>query len=103
MERSALAGLSWKCFSTEPFLQFQRSMPPVEMAKGRFAIGRKPQISPLRFAPVEMTKGRAALPLSVVAEQSLLFITLGGPKEIQGSVVEGPAVLSAITHTLRRA
>src|ERR1700722_18785922 len=62
-----------------------------------------PQISPLRFAPVEMTKGRAALPLSVVAEQSLLFITLGGPKEIQGSVVEGPAVLSAITHTLRRA
>src|ERR1700734_1001825 len=28
-----------------------------------------PQISPLRCAPVEMTKGRAALPLSVVAEQ----------------------------------
>src|ERR1700677_5102227 len=72
------AVLSWKCFSTEPFLQFQRSMPPVEMAKGRFAIGRKPQISPLRFAPVEMTKGRAALPGRVVAEQSC-FITLGGP------------------------
>jgi hypothetical protein len=27
-----------------------------------------------------MTKGRAALPLSVVAEQKLFFITLGGPK-----------------------
>ena len=41
-----------------------------------------PQISPLRSfgAPVEMTKGRAALPLSVVAEQKLFFITLGGPK-----------------------
>jgi hypothetical protein len=39
-----------------------------------------PQISPLRCAPVEMTKGRAALPLSVVAEQKLFFITLGGPK-----------------------
>src|ERR1700678_2689601 len=38
-----------------------------------------PQISPLRCAPVEMTKGRAALPLSVVAEQKLFFITLGGP------------------------
>jgi hypothetical protein len=39
----------------------------------------KPQISPLRSfgAPVEMTKGRAALPLSVVAEQKPLFITLG--------------------------
>jgi hypothetical protein len=33
---------------------------------------KKPQISPLRSfgAPVEMTKGRAALPLSVVAEQN---------------------------------
>jgi hypothetical protein len=31
-------------------------------------------------SPVEMTKGRAALPLSVVAEQKLFFITLGGPK-----------------------
>jgi hypothetical protein len=42
----------------------------------------KPQISPLRSfgAPVEMTKGRAALPLSVVAEQKFFFITLGGPK-----------------------
>jgi hypothetical protein len=30
--------------------------------------------------PVEMTKGRAALPLSVVAEQDPLFIALGGPK-----------------------
>jgi hypothetical protein len=39
-----------------------------------------PQISPLRFAPVEMTKGKAALPLSVVAEQSLFFMTFGGPK-----------------------
>src|SRR5580700_3437751 len=39
-----------------------------------------PQISPLRCAPVEMTKGRAALPLSVVAEQDPLFIALGGPK-----------------------
>ena len=41
-----------------------------------------PQISPLRSfgAPVEMTKGRAALPLSVVAEQNPFFITLGGPK-----------------------
>ena len=41
-----------------------------------------PQISPLRSfgAPVEMTKERAALPLSVVAEQKLVFITLGGPK-----------------------
>src|SRR5580658_3436326 len=39
-----------------------------------------PQISPLRCAPVEMTKGRAALPLSVVAEQKLFFITLGDPK-----------------------
>ena len=41
-----------------------------------------PQISPLRSfgAPVEMTKGRAALPLTVVAEQKLFFITLGGPK-----------------------
>src|SRR5580693_7326774 len=40
-----------------------------------------PQISPLRSfgAPVEMTKGRAALPLSVVAEQDPFFITLGGP------------------------
>ena len=27
-----------------------------------------------------MTKGRAALPLSVVAEQDPFFITLGGPK-----------------------
>jgi hypothetical protein len=27
-----------------------------------------------------MTKGRAALPLSVVAEKSLFFITLGGPR-----------------------
>jgi hypothetical protein len=27
-----------------------------------------------------MTKGRAALPLSVVAEQKLFFITLGDPK-----------------------
>jgi hypothetical protein len=27
-----------------------------------------------------MTKGRAALPLSVVAEQKLFFITLGGLK-----------------------
>ena len=27
-----------------------------------------------------MTKGRAVLPLSVVAEQKLFFITLGGPK-----------------------
>jgi hypothetical protein len=27
-----------------------------------------------------MTKGRVALPLSVVAEQMLFFITLGGPK-----------------------
>ena len=37
----------------------------------------KPQISPLRSfgAPVERTKGRAALPLSVVAEQKLFFIT----------------------------
>jgi hypothetical protein len=40
----------------------------------------KPQISPLRCAPVEMTKGRAALPLSVVAEQDPFFIALGGPK-----------------------
>src|SRR3984885_456296 len=39
-----------------------------------------PQISPLRCAPVEMTKGRAALPLSVVAEQDPFFIALGGPK-----------------------
>jgi hypothetical protein len=31
---------------------------------------RRPQISPLRFAPVEMTKGRAALRLSVVVEQA---------------------------------
>ena len=31
-------------------------------------------------SPVEMTKGRAALPVSVVAEQKLFFITLGGPK-----------------------
>jgi hypothetical protein len=30
--------------------------------------------------PVEMTKERAALPLSVVAEQDLFFIALGGPK-----------------------
>jgi hypothetical protein len=30
--------------------------------------------------PGEMTKGRAALPLSVVVEQRLFFITLGGPK-----------------------
>ena len=30
--------------------------------------------------PVEMTKGRAALPLSVVAEQDPFFIALGGPK-----------------------
>jgi hypothetical protein len=27
-----------------------------------------------------MTKGKAALPLSVVAEQSLFFMTFGGPK-----------------------
>src|SRR5580698_6669016 len=41
-----------------------------------------PQISPLRSfgAPVEMTKGRAVLPLSVVAEQKLFFITVCGPK-----------------------
>src|ERR1700733_2375662 len=39
-----------------------------------------PQISPLRCAPVEMTKGRAALPLSVVAEQDPFFIAMGGPK-----------------------
>ena len=31
-------------------------------------------------SPVEMTKGRAALPLSVVAEQDPFFIALGGPK-----------------------
>jgi hypothetical protein len=31
-------------------------------------------------APFEMTKERAALPLSVVAEQDLFFIALGGPK-----------------------
>src|ERR1700689_407923 len=39
------------------------------------------QISPLRSfgAPVEMTKGRAAPPLSMVAEQNPVFITLGGP------------------------
>ena len=30
-------------------------------------------------APVEMTEGRAALPLSVVAEQGPFFIALGGP------------------------
>jgi hypothetical protein len=38
-----------------------------------------PQISPLRSfgAPVEMTKGRAALPLSVVAEQDPFFHRLG--------------------------
>jgi hypothetical protein len=30
--------------------------------------------------PVDMTKGRAALPLSVVAEQDPFFIALGGPK-----------------------
>jgi hypothetical protein len=30
--------------------------------------------------PVEMTKERAALPLSVVAEQDPFFIALGGPK-----------------------
>src|ERR1700678_1341243 len=40
------------------------------------------QISPLRSfgAPVEMTKGRAALPLSGVAEQNPVFITLGAAK-----------------------
>jgi hypothetical protein len=59
---------------------------PVEMTKERGGYGPqqlswdgKGQISPLRFAPVEMTKGRAALPLSVVAEQNLFFISLGGP------------------------
>ena len=31
-------------------------------------------------SPVEVTKGRAALPLSVVAEQDPFFIALGGPK-----------------------
>ena len=31
-------------------------------------------------SPVEMTKGRAALPLSVVAEQDPFFIALRGPK-----------------------
>ena len=50
-------------------LQFQK-----QIQEGR------PQISPLRCAPVEMTKGRAALPLSVVAEQDPFFIALGGPK-----------------------
>jgi hypothetical protein len=33
-----------------------------------------------------MTKGRAALPLSVVAEQNPFFITLGGPKAITSPV-----------------
>src|SRR5580658_1616256 len=47
-----------------------------------------PQISPLRSfgAPVEMTKGRAALPLSVVAEQKLFFITLVGRKPMTSAV-----------------
>jgi hypothetical protein len=60
-------------------------VPPLRFALSE-NISRKrpltPQISPLRSfgAPVEMTKGRAALPLSVVAEQKLFFITLGGPK-----------------------
>src|ERR1700733_12668068 len=53
-------------------------------SSGRDDISREgpltPQISPLRCAPVEMTKGRAALPASVVAEQKVFFITLGGPK-----------------------
>ena len=40
---------------------------------------RRPQISPLRCAPVEMTKGRAALPLSVVAEQEPFSSTWVGP------------------------
>src|ERR1700679_3702084 len=40
-----------------------------------------PQISPLRCAPVEMTKGRAALPLSVVAEQDPFFIALTSPAQ----------------------
>src|SRR6202161_1288561 len=54
--------------------------PPVEKHSQERTAG--PQISPLRSfgAPVEMTKGRAALPLSVVVEQRLFFITLGGPK-----------------------
>ena len=30
--------------------------------------------------PIDMTKGRAALPLSMVAEQDPFFIALGGPK-----------------------
>ena len=36
--------------------------------------------------PVEMTKGRAALPLSVVAEQKLFFITLVGRKPMTSPV-----------------
>src|SRR3984885_2431718 len=60
-------------------------VPPLRFALSK-NISRKgpltPQISPLRSfgAPVEMTKGRAALPLSVVAEQKLFFTTLGDPK-----------------------
>jgi hypothetical protein len=38
-------------------------------------VGRRPMTP-----PGEMTKGRAALPLSVVVEQRLFFITLGRPK-----------------------
>jgi hypothetical protein len=53
---------------------------PVEKDSQERSAG--PQISPLRSfgAPVEMTMGRVALPLSVVAEQKVFFITLGGPK-----------------------
>src|ERR1700727_1810086 len=52
-----------------------------------------PQISPLRCAPVEMTKGRAALPLSVVAEQKVFLITLGGPKAHDFSGRDGKRLL----------
>src|ERR1700728_2773930 len=73
-----------------------------------------PQISPLRSfgAPVEMTKGRAALPWSVVAEQQLFFITLGGPtahdfpgrddKGEGGASIECGCRTAAIFHHLGR-
>jgi hypothetical protein len=65
----------------------------------------EPQISPLRCASVEVTKGRTVLPGRVVAEQEPFFITLGGPKAHESSVVsllsrqEGPGLsLAAPEH-----
>src|ERR1700689_10964 len=78
------AALPWSVVAEQDPLFIALGGPKSHDSSGRKTLPREgpltPQISPLRCAPVEMTKGRAALPLSVVAEQKLFFITLGGPK-----------------------